>query len=363
MTSINPSLRHVTPVRAIRRLARPWLTSGLLPGLAVAFTLGTAGILLGHLVPVVGAPVIALLLAIGVRALLDRRLSTAVARLRPGAAFAGRYLLQVAIVLFGAGLSVATVLRVGAASLPVMLGTLAICLAAAWLLGRLLRIGDPLRTLVGAGTGICGASAIGAIGPALAADATEMAYAVSTIVVYNVLAAVLFPAIGHALALGPHAFGLWAGTAVNDTSSVVATAFSYGPGAGQYAVVVKLTRSLMIVPIVLVIIARQARRARTGAQNPSTPRPRVWRLIPPFIVVFLLAAGLNSLGAVPSRWHGSLPGLAGFATSVAMAGIGLGTSFTELRRVGLRPLALGGLLSTLTAASSLALQALTGNLH
>jgi len=363
MASVNWSLPHAVPVRAIRRLGH----SGLLPGLVVAVALGTAAAVLGHWVPVVGAPVLALLLAIGVRALLDRGLSTAAVRLtvrlRPGAAFAGRYLLQVAIVLFGAGLSAATVLRVGAASLPVMLGTLAVCLVAAWLLGRALRIDDPLRALIGTGTGICGASAIAAVGPALAADATEMAYALSTIVVYNVLAAVLFPVIGHALALGQHAFGLWAGTAVNDTSSVVATAYAYGPAAGQYAVVVKLTRSLMIVPVVLALIAARARRAASGAPGTVAPRQPVWRLVPPFIVLFLLAAALNSVGAVPAGWHGSLPHLAGFATAVAMAGIGLGTSFAQLRRVGLRPLALGGLLSTLTAASSLALQALTGSLR
>jgi uncharacterized integral membrane protein (TIGR00698 family) len=363
MTSINPSLPQGNQVRAVRRVARAWLPAGLLAGLAVALILGAAAAVLGHWVPVVGAPVIALLLAIGLRALLDRRLPLTVARLRPGASFAGKYLLQAAIVLFGAGLSVATVVRVGAASLPVMLGTLAVCLVAAWVLGRLLRIADPLRTLIGAGTGICGASAIAAVGPALAADATEMAYAVSTIVVFNVVAAVLFPALGHLLALGPHAFGLWAGTAVNDTSSVVATAYAYGAGAGQYAVVVKLTRSLMIVPLVLVLIARQARSAASGAPDPSTPRPRAWRLVPPFIAAFLLTAALNSVGAVPAAWHDTLPRLAGFATAVAMAGIGLGTSFAQLRLVGLRPLALGGLLSTLTAVSSLALQALTGSLH
>jgi uncharacterized integral membrane protein (TIGR00698 family) len=363
MTPINPSLPRLNPARAMHRLGRLWPTIDLLPGIGVALTVGTAAVGLGHWVPVIGAPVIALLMAIGLRALLDRYLSQAAARLRPGAAFAGRYLLQVAIVLFGAGLSVATVVRVGAASLPVMLGTLAVCLGAAWLIGRLLGVADPLRTLIGAGTGICGASAIAAVGPVVAAGAAETAYAVSTIVVYNVLAAVLFPAIGHLLALGPHAFGLWAGTAVNDTSSVVATAYAYGAGAGQYAVVVKLTRSLMIVPVVLALIAWRARRAAGNELSPAAPRARAWRLIPPFILAFLLAAALNSAGVVPTRWHGTLPLLAGFATAVAMAGIGLNTSFAQLRRVGLRPLALGGLLSALTAGSSLALQALTGSLH
>ena len=367
MTSIGTGLVRAGSARAGRGLARLSPHARLLPGLAVALAVGAVAVLIGHWVPVVGAPVIALLLALGQRALLDRYLSAAGARLRPGAAFAGRYLLQVAIVLFGAGLSVATVVRVGASSVPVMLGTLVVCLGAAWLVGRLLRVADPLRTLIGTGTGICGASAIAAVAPVVAANAAETAYAVSTIVVYNVLAAVLFPAIGHALGLGSHAFGLWAGTAVNDTSSVVATAYTYGPEAGQYAVVVKLSRSLMIVPVVLALIAWRARRtARAGLPDGSdaaAPRPRAWRLIPPFILLFLLAAALNSAGAVPVAWHGSLPQLAGSATAVAMAGIGLNTSFAQLRGVGLRPLALGGVLSTATAASSLALQALTGGLR
>jgi uncharacterized integral membrane protein (TIGR00698 family) len=343
------------------------LPQGLLPGLGAAVAVGAAAVVLGRSVPVVGAPVIAMLLAIGLRALADRYGPSAVQRVRPGVAFAGRYLLQAAIVLFGAGLSVSTVLRVGRASLPVMLATLAICFGAAWLFGRLLRIADPLRILIGAGTGICGASAIAAVSPVLAADGAEMAYAVSTIVVYNVLAAVLFPPIGHLLALGPHAFGLWAGTAVNDTSSVVATAYAYGAEAGQYAVVVKLTRSLMIVPVVLALIAWQARRRPTGADNPGTatdsPRPAAWRLIPPFIAVFLVAAALNSIGVIPATWTATTSTLAGYATAVAMAGVGLGTSVLQLRRVGLLPLAFGGLLSALTAASSLAMQALTGRLH
>ncbi|MEV4753995.1 putative sulfate exporter family transporter [Micromonospora sp. NPDC049559] len=355
-------------------LSGPWR---LLPGLGVAGLIGGVATVAGRLVPVLGAPVFAVLLGAVVRALLDRtggagsRAGCAPGRtggadpyrvdarrtdpdgLRAGAGFAGRYLLQAAVVLLGTGLSVRTVLRVGAASLPVMLGTLALCLVAAVLLGRLLRVPDPLRTLVGAGTGICGASAIAALSPVVLAGEAAVAYALSTIVVYNIVAVVALPPLGHLLGLSQHAFGLWAGTAVNDTSSVVAAGYAYGAEAGRYAVTVKLTRALMIIPVVLGVAGLRYRRSATPAN-----RPALWRLVPPFLPLFLLAAAAGSAGLVPPSWGAGLALLAGYLVATALAGIGLGVRPRELRRAGLRPLALGGLLSVLVATGSLALQAL-----
>jgi uncharacterized integral membrane protein (TIGR00698 family) len=319
----------------------------LLPGLGVAVSIGVVAHLLGVAVPVAGAPVTALVLGIATRAGLDRyRHGEGIAA---GAGFAARYLLQGSIVLLGLGLSAGSALHAGLASLPVMLVTVLLCLAAAWGLGRLLRVPDPLRTMVGVGTAICGASAIAAVAPVLAATEVETAYAVATIVVYNVTAAVLLPPVGHLLGLGQHAFGLWAGTAVNDTSSVVATAYGYGPAAGRYAIVVKLTRALMILPVVLGLVALGRRRGGRLAKA---------RLFPTFLVLFVLAVLANSVGAVPGRWQPALHLTAGVAIGVALAGVGLGTRLRAVRAVGLRPLALGGLLSLVVALSSLGLQAL-----
>lgn len=349
---------------------------GLLPGVAVAAAIGAVATGLGTVVPVVGAPVIAVLLGLLARTVLDRRgsaapLGSAAAlgsagagtAIHAGSRFAGRHVLQAAVVVLGTGLSVRSVLRTGVASLPVMLGTLALCLAAAWLLGRLLRIPDPLRTLIGAGTGICGASAIAALRGVVAADEVSVAYAVSTIVVYNITAAVVFPPVGRLLGLSQHAFGLWAGTAVNDTSSVVATGYAYGEAAGRYAVTVKLTRALMIIPVVLGAAARtrRAERAADPAAGRAAARTPLWRLVPPFLVLFLLAATANSAGLIPAGWQGPLARLAGYLVAVALAGVGLGVRVAELRRAGLRPLLFGGLLSVLVALGSLGLQALTAN--
>ncbi|TVT51375.1 putative sulfate exporter family transporter [Amycolatopsis rhizosphaerae] len=282
------------------------------------------------------------------------------ARWAPGYQVAAKPVLQLSIVVLGTGLSLREVVRVGGGSLPVMLGTLAVALLGAWALGRLLGVGGDARTLIGVGTGICGASAIAATTAVIGAAETEVAYAVGTIFTFNIAAVLLFPPLGHLLGMSPHAFGLWSGTAINDTSSVVAAAFAYGGDAGAYGIVVKLTRTLMIIPIVLVLAVLSARRRAGG---PVRLREMPWRrIVPVFLVGFVVAAGLDSAGLVPSGWHPALSGLGTFLITAALAGIGLSLRPADLRRAGPRPLVLGGLLWVAVAASSLGLQAVTGTL-
>ncbi|HEU4674457.1 MAG TPA: putative sulfate exporter family transporter [Motilibacteraceae bacterium] len=333
--------------------ARSARLRSLLPGLVPVLVLAVVATLLGRVVPLVGAPVLGIVL--GALVGVFRRPGE---RQAPGLRLASRGVLQAGVVLLGTGLPLGQVLRVGGGSLPVMLGTLAVALAGAATLGRLLGLPSGIRTLVGVGTGICGASAIAAVTSVLSVAEADVAYAIGTIFTYNVAAVLAFPAIGHLLGLSQHAFGLWAGTAVNDTSSVVAAAYSYGTSAGSYAVVVKLTRSLMIVPICLLLAALSARRRTSDGVGSVRP----WRLVPPFIVGFVLASIVDTLGLVPSSWHGPLTWLAVFCTTVALSSIGLTTDPAALRRAGARPLMLGGLLWVLVAVSSLGLQAVTGTL-
>ncbi|MEO6087729.1 MAG: putative sulfate exporter family transporter, partial [Umezawaea sp.] len=175
----------------------------------------------------------------------------------------------------------------------------------------------------------------------------HVAYALGTIFACNIAAVLLFPPIGHLLGLSPHAFGLWAGTAINDTSSVVAAGYAYGGDAGEYALVVKLTRTLMLIPIIAFLALRTA--------SPALP----WRrIVPPFLLAFAAAVVLGSTGLVPP----ALPALGPFLITTALAGIGLSLRPDDLRRAGHRPLLLGVLLWLAVAASSLGLQALTSNL-
>jgi uncharacterized membrane protein YadS len=305
--------------------------------------------------------------------------------------WASTFVLQCSVVLLGAQLSIAEAARVGVSSLPVMVGTLAICLAAAWLYGRLLGVPGDLRTLIGVGTGICGGSAIAAVSPVIEAASADVAYAISTIFLFNIAAVLVFPLLGHALGLSQQSFGLFAGTAVNDTSSVVATATTYGTAATSHAVMVKLVRTLMIIPICLglatltarkqqrpVIATAPAAAARDGAAagHPASPSPaspaalvsarmsprRAAKLVPWFLIGFVLVAAVNSCGIIPADAHSPLEHASVFLVSVALSAIGLSTNVAALRKASARPLILGAVLWITVATASLGLQALTGTL-
>ncbi len=344
-----------TPIDAPRR----WIAD-IAPGLLVALVVAAVATVLGQFVPVVGGPVFGILLG-GLAAALVPALRGS--RTSAGYTVAAKPVLQLSIVVLGTGLSLSQVVRVGGQSLPVMLGTLTVALGGAWLFGRLLNVRGDARILIGVGTGICGASAIAATTGVIRAKQTQVAYAIGTIFTFNIAAVLLFPLLGHAFGLSPHAFGLWSGTAINDTSSVVAAAYSFGGGAGAYAIVVKLTRSLMLIPIVIALAIWQARREARATNTDRTVDLAAlpWRkIVPPFLIGFVASAGLDSLGLIPNSWHPGLSWLGTFLITIALAGIGLSLRLGDLRRAGPRPLLLGAVLWVAVAASSLGLQALTG---
>jgi uncharacterized integral membrane protein (TIGR00698 family) len=325
------------------------------PGLAVAVLVAAFATVAGTFFPLVGGPVFGIVLGAVAGAVVPacRR-----PRFAAGYAVAGRFVLQLSIVVLGAGLSLRQVVAVGVGSLPVMLGTLTVALGGAWLLGRLLGVRGDTQTLIGVGTGICGASAIAATSAVIKPRQADVAYAVGTIFTFNIAAVLLFPPLGHLFGMSPHAFGLWAGTAINDTSSVVAASFAYGGDAGTYGVVVKLTRTLTLIPVVIVLGVLAARRSAAGGEV-RLP----WRkIVPVFLLGFLATATLATVGLVPPSWHAPLSAVAAFLITTALAGIGLSLRLSDMRAAGVRPLLLGGLLWVAVAGSSLGLQAITGTL-
>jgi uncharacterized integral membrane protein (TIGR00698 family) len=357
-----PTKAASRPRRAARR------ARAIAPGFALALAVAAVATVVGEHVPLIGSAVpgavIGAVIAIAVKP---------GARFAPGVKWASTFVLQCSVVLLGAQLSIAEAARVGLSSLPVMLGTLAVCLGAAWLYGRLLGVPRDLRTLIGVGTGICGGSAIAAVSPVIEAASTDVAYAISTIFLFNIAAVLVFPLIGHALGMSQQSFGLFAGTAVNDTSSVVATATTYGAAATSHAVVVKLVRTLMIIPVCLGLATLTARRQRPagatdlpaapGAAAPARMSPRrVLKLVPWFLIGFVLVAAVNSAGIIPAGAHVPLEHASVFLVSVALSAIGLSTNVAALRKAGHRPLLLGALLWITVATASLGLQALTGTL-
>src|ERR1700722_2556805 len=244
------------------------------------------------LAPLVGGPVFAILIGVIVAVVW-----TPPADWRGGLTFASKQLLQWSIVLLGAHLSLTELVTGGARSLPVMLGTLVIVLGLAYVLGRMLGLDRDLRPLLGVGTAICGGSAIAAVSSVIEAEPEEIAYALGAVFLFNIVAVLIFAPLGHLMHLSDDAFGLWAGTAINDTSSVVASAFGYSAAAGNAAVIVKLTRTTLIVPIVLFYLWQRVKYER-GRQE---ARAVNWgAIIPWFVLWFVAAAALNSFGLLPA---------------------------------------------------------------
>lgn len=331
----------------------PRLTPAVLFGLLLTLALGLVATAIGNALPLLGGPVAGVLLGLLVAVFfrpIPRRPSIA-----PGVGFSSSVLLRIAVVLLGAQVSLAQVFSVGRDSFPVMIGTLVAALAAAFFLGRALKLDSHLTTLIGVGTAICGASAIAAITPILRPAAAKVAYALSTVFMFNIAAVLVFPWLGHALGMGEIAFGIFAGTAVNDTSSVVAAATVYGPIATDTAVVVKLARTLMIIPIAIGLALLTSRKSTDGAT-----RPKASTLLPWFLLGFIVLAALNPL--LPA-WAISGAGvLATYFITVALTAIGLSTNLPALARTGGRPILLGALLWVVVSGTSLLIQSVTTGL-
>lgn len=327
------------------------------PGLGAALVITVVATLLGDLAPVIGAPVFAILIGIAVTFLRPPS-----ARLGPGIRFASKKVLQGSIIVLGFGLSFAQVWRTGAESLPVLIGSLVGVLVLAWLVGRRLGVPRDTNLLIGVGTAICGASAIAATNAVIDADDADVSYSIATIFLFNVVAVLLYPSLGHAMGLSQHSFGLWAGTAINDTSSVVAASNIYGQAAVSYAVVVKLTRTLAIIPIALVIAWWWNRRPAPTVATEAPRRAPLRKIFPMFIIGFVAAVAVNSAGVIPDGWHHPLGLVATWMITAALAAIGLSTKFRDIRSAGFRPILLGGILWASVGLGSLGLQALTGTL-
>ncbi len=272
----------------------------------------------------------------------------------PGARFGMRTLLRAGIVLLGARLSFEGVLAVGVQSLLFVLAAFVVGGAAALLVAFRLGLTRQLAILLAVGTAICGNSAIIAASPIIRARQGDVTYAVATITLFGTLAVLVYPFVGHALDVPQAAFGAWAGTAVNDTAQVVATGYAYGPEAGDVATVVKLTRNLLIGPVLIALAIWSA-----AVDGDSRGGGRRWSLttlrtaVPLFVLGFVAMAALNTAGLFNDQAVGLARQSGTFLISMAIAGVGLNTSLAGLRSTGPRPLLTGLLASLVLAAFSM----------
>lgn len=330
----------------------------LAPGIAVSALIAVVCWFLGQAVPLVGGAVFAILLGMVIGTFWKEKGAAG-----PGIKFASKKILQTAVVLLGFGLPLTQLAQVGVMSLPVILSTISASLITAAVLCRVMHVPGRTATLIGVGSSICGGSAIAATAPVIKADDQEVAHAISVVFLFNVLAALIFPTLGDVIGLSNNGFGLFAGTAVNDTSSVTAAAAVWDgmhPGANalDYATIVKLTRTLAIIPITLVLAFVRTKRAKTDGTKVDLKK-----IFPMFILYFLLASVITTVcvsAGVSASVFTPLKTLSKFLIVMAMCAVGLNTNIVKLVRTGGKPLIMGFCCWVGIAGMSLLMQHLLG---
>lgn len=320
-------------------------------GILICFVLAAFSQWLEELLPtgMIGASVIALFLGVIINSFFHPDWITSALK------FTSKKVLKFAIILLGASLSVNVILSVGKMSLLVMVFTFLMCFGAGNILRRCFGLNWKLANLISAGTGICGGSAVAAIAPVIDADDKDLAYAMSSTFIFDMIMVALYPVMGRLLGMSDIAYGLWAGTSVNDTASVVASGYAFSEAAGDFATMVKLTRTVAIIPTVLVfsLIGIRAKRKElqaTGGQK----KVNIVKIIPWFIVGFLVLAIVNSFGWIPAAASAVAKKTSKFLMVAALAAIGLGTSFKDFRKAGLAPVFYGVTIDTLVTLTALA---------
>lgn len=327
------------------------------PGLSIAILIAVISWFLGKSFPIIGGPVIGLLLGLFVSTFIPLP-----DQYTAGIQFTSKKVLQYAVVLLGFGLNFSQVFKVGLSSLPIILTTITTALVTAFLLCRLLKIDNEIATLIGVGSSICGGSAIAATAPIIRAKDENISTAISAIFFFNILAALVFPQVGDYLGLTNHGFALFAGTAVNDTSSVTATASSWdsihNSSILEEATVVKLTRTLAILPITIGLSFYQENHSHHQQSKTS-----LVRVIPNFLIVFLFASLITTLGThfgLNANVFTPLKNLSKFLIIMAMAAIGYQTNIKNLIKKGGAALLVGALCWLMVSLSSLFMQKLLG---
>ncbi len=274
------------------------------------------------------------------------------ARAKSGVAFSMRRVLRAAIVLLGLQLTTQQILEVGGVGVAIIVATLAASFVATKTVGRLLGVEPKLAELIAAGTSVCGASAVIATNTVTDGKDEDVAYAVACVTLFGTISMVLYPALGAALRLDPHAYGLWAGASIHEVAQVVGAAFQHGQEAGEFGTISKLSRVMLLAPLVFMLGWTATRRGGAAAdpaqarKGPQTP----W-----FVLGFIALIGLNSLGAISPGVKQALVPATIFMLTVSLAALGLETDIRKLRAKGLRPLLLGAVASLFISAFSLAL--------
>ena len=325
------------------------------PGLLFCLMIAIPSWFLGRALPVIGGPVFAILIGM-VLTLIIKRKDT----VQPGIAYTSKKILQAAVVFLGFGMNLTEILAKGRQSLPIILSTISTSLIIAFILYKAMKLQPNNAILVGVGSSICGGSAIAATAPVIDANDEEVAQSISVIFLFNVIAALIFPALGGILHLSNEGFGLFAGTAINDTSSVTAAAAAWdGIHAShtlEAAAIVKMTRTLAIIPITLFLALYKGRKEKKTEGSSFSLK----KTFPYFVLFFVLASVITTVFQLPPAVTAPLKELSKFLIIMAMAAIGLNTNIVDLVKTGGKPIFTGFCCWVGIAVVSLGMQHLMG---
>jgi uncharacterized integral membrane protein (TIGR00698 family) len=327
------------------------------PGILMSLVIALAAFWFGQQFPLIGGPVFAIVIGIVINNTVGKPKRTV-----KGAAFTSKKVLQWAVILLGGGLNLTQVYKTGSESMLIILSVIAAAFITAYGAGRLMKIPSRMKALIGVGTAICGGSAIVAVAPIIEAEELEVAYSISTIFLFNIIAVLVFPALGHLLGFSDRTFGLWAGTSINDTSSVVAAAFAFSSAAGAQATIVKLTRATMILPAALIFGLLTAYNKKKQFNEAGSSKFSLAKILPWFIISFLIASLLNTMGLFSPQMLKTISSLSRFMITMALAAIGLGADFSKMIKSGLKPVFLGLITWLSVTAVSLGILYLTGQI-
>lgn len=318
-------------------------------GVAICAAVAILSILLEKMIPggLLGSSIIALFMGTIINSFFHPDW------IKPALKFTSKRVLKAAIVLLGASLSVGTIMSVGKMTFFVMIFTFAMCFGGGYFVRKLFGLNWKLSNLISAGTGICGGSAVAAIAPVIDADDKDIAFALSSTFLFDMVMIALYPLMGRALGMTDIAYGIWAGTSVNDTASVVASGYAFSEVAGDFATMVKLTRTIAIIPTVLVFAYIGTRIKRKEMQSGGGKKVNILKIIPWFIGGFLVLAIANSAGIIPAEVSAMLKTASKFLMVMALAAIGLGTSITDFKKAGLSPMFYGITIDTLVTLTAL----------
>ena len=334
-----------------------------LSGITLSVIIAAVAVFIENLLPIhlIGGAVIAMFIGMIVNHFIGKNSFFA-----SGIKFTSKKILKFAIILLGLSLNISTILHVGKMSLVVMIFTLATCFGGGYFIGKALGLNWKLSNLISAGTGICGGSAIAAIAPTIDADDSDVAYAMSATFLFDMAMIVLFPIMGRAIGMSAEAFGIWAGTAVNDTSSVVATGYAFSEAAGDFATMVKLTRTLSIIPTVLTFALIQMSLKRKEAIKSGENKKEIktnfsfTKIFPWFILGFLAMSIVASIFTIPAEIVATTKSVSKFLMVCALAAIGLNTSFKDMKKSGIKPMIHGFIISALVVIVALVVEIALG---